>query len=151
MGNEDTIWTTSNIVGVSLACIALIVLLSFCASRLIKKLKEKKHLKEVSNNNASAIREHMKRFQIDGPKKKTWIELSNLCFAILDDYCGDDKEVVWIMNQKVWPIIDDMALQDQKRAISDLKVLGGSLQSQVFPFEKAEWHKAYIKAKKFMM
>ena len=133
MDNENTIWTSSNIVQFSFACIALISLLSFCFYRLIKKIKEKNHLKKISNDNATLIRNHMKRIQIDGTKQKTWIELSNLCFALLDDYCKDEKEVTWIMNKKVWPIIDEMAYQDQKKAISDLKILGGSLQSQVFP------------------
>ncbi len=151
MNNENTVWTTSNIVSFSLACIVLISILSFCFYRLIKEIKEKNHLKKTSDDNATLISNHMKRFQIDGPKQETWIKLSNLCFALLDDYCKDEKEVTWIMNEKVWPVIDEMAYQDQKKAISDLKILGGSLQSQVFPFEKEQWHKDYIKAKKFMV
>lgn len=151
MSDDNTIWTPLNVALFSLSCIILISLLSFCFYRLIKKLWEKKHLKNISNSNINVICEHMKKFQIDGPKQKTWIKLSNLCFALLDNYCRDEKEVIWIMNKKVWPIIDDMAYQDQKQAISDLKILGGSLHSKVFPFKKEEWHKSYIKAKKFMM
>lgn len=55
------------------------------------------------------------------------------------------------MNTKVWLIIDDMAYQNQKKAITELEVFGDSAESIVLPFEKDEWHKEYIKAKKFMM
>lgn len=145
--NDNTIWTSSNITLFGLSCIILVLLIAFCIYRFTKSLRKKRHLKTTSNNNASIIREHLKKNQINKANEKVWIKLSNLCFALLDDYCRDEKEVTWIMNTKVWPIIDDMAYQDQKKAIADLKVLGGSTESNVFPFEKEEWHKAYIKAK----
>lgn len=76
--------------------------------------------------------------------------MSNKCFALLDEYCKDEKEVTWIMDMKVWPIIDDMAYQNQKRAITELEVFGDSAESIVLPFNKDEWHKEYIKAKNMM-
>lgn len=149
--DNNTIWTPSNILLFSLSCEVLVLLIIFCVSRLIKSLRKKKHLKTVSNNNAIVIREHLKKIQISKSVEKTWIELSNRCFVLLDEYCKDEKEVIWIMNAKVWPIIDDMAYQNQIRAIADLKALGGLNESTVFTFKKDEWHKEYIKAKKIMM
>lgn len=145
-----TIWTPKNITLFVLSCIILVFLIVFCICRLVESRRRKKHLKTVSNNNAAVIQEHLKKIQISKPIEKTWIELSNKCFALLDEYCKDEKEVTWIMNMKVWPIIDDMAYQNQKRAITELEVFGDSAESIVLPFNKDEWHKEYIKAKNMM-
>lgn len=140
---------------VIIAASIIIAYIVWVIFRIIKSHVEAKKneaiAKEKAKQEAKQEAERRKNIEFENEKIDIWVKLLDACYKTLGTYCKDKQEVVWIMDNKIEPILDELAYKSQKDAVKQFELNGVIRNLGPFTFDKkqfSEWHNNYVSAKK---
>ena len=134
-----------------LVLFAIIAFFKWAISSIKKSNAEIKKNEALAKEKAKRDAERKKNIEFENEKTDIWVKLLDACYKTLGTYCKDRQEVVWIMENKIEPILDELAYKSQKDAVKQFELDGVIRGLGPFIFNKkqfSEWHNDFLSAKK---
>lgn len=119
--------------------------------KAIYEEEEKKRKDERAEKEAELKKERIKQEAENKKKSDIYVALVGACYVTLQAYCKDKREVDWIMEHKIEPILAELAYKRQEDALKQYDLDGKIRGLGPFVFNRGqfrEWHSGYLLAKR---